>query len=121
MSPRNERNTPWKKSDVLLLLDLYESEPVLYDNTLLLYKSQSCRQDALERIAKHFPNKTVTDIKTKIGNLRGQFSNEKIKLKRAKKTNDLTYSPYWFSKIRFLDSFLKTRSSSSTFSLFSVA
>jgi hypothetical protein len=97
--------------DTIKFIELYESEPILWDRTLKNYKSRECRGAAAKRIAKTMGIDGFTEVHVliKFKNLRSSYLQELKKIHQSKKSGSSTdevYTPkvIWF---KLMDSFLR--------------
>lgn len=95
----------WTKSETYKLIELYQSNSILWDFRRADHKDKSKRNYCLMGIAKVFGT-TPQEIHRKLHNMKGQFFQELKKLK-IKKMNGLddNYEPSWgfFHYLKFLD------------------
>ena len=95
----------WTDDEILLLIDLLESNPCLWDIHHKDYSKRDLKEIAYSDIAESFDT-NIASIKTKINSLRTQFGKELTKERSTKsgQSTDELYSSNWthFDKLAFL-------------------
>ena len=105
----------WKDADIIKLIDLYESEPALWNQTIAAYSNKDEKAKSCDRVVEGMMedssdeknNPTLEDCKRKWTILRGQFLREadmERKKKSGQGTDELYVSNWrWFKSLKFLD------------------
>ncbi|XP_028163587.1 uncharacterized protein LOC114355108 [Ostrinia furnacalis] len=91
----------WGERDTLKLIEQYKKYDFLWDYESKLYKNTVARKKAFEAILEELkpsiPDLKVTDVRSKIKNLRTSYYQEKRKMAIAKANNKPSKPLRWFS------------------------
>ncbi|XP_076465710.1 uncharacterized protein LOC143297314 isoform X2 [Babylonia areolata] len=99
-----------------VLIELYRTHSVLWDNTLPGYKDKNCRTKALVEMQEAFLQQTgirleMNDLKTKLQSFRTVFGREMTKVANSVRSGDEEYTPSYshWQELQFLSKFIKKR------------
>lgn len=99
----------WSNENVLLFLELYQAEPVLWNPTVKDHKNRNAVADAWQRIQVSLGLKyAVAELKKKRESLMSTYRLYTKKIKdsiRSGASSDEVFKPTWFA-YEFMDSFL---------------
>uniref|UniRef100_UPI00358E0087 uncharacterized protein isoform X2 n=1 Tax=Myxine glutinosa TaxID=7769 RepID=UPI00358E0087 len=108
----------WRAETVLKLVELYESHPCLWSTSRHDYHNKIARLRALQVIAVQI-GRSVYEVKTKLSNLRTQYTREKARARATPKsgsgTVEVYHSKWWLlPKMAFLEDYVTSRQTTTT-------
>ncbi|KAG6453938.1 hypothetical protein O3G_MSEX008414 [Manduca sexta] len=97
----------WSNEKALEFIQLFRTEPCLWDPQLTLYKNRSAQHDAWRRIRNGLPFPTTIDhLKKKKESLLGYYRIHLNKYKKSLKSDGEVYKTNWFA-FEAMDDFLR--------------
>ena len=112
MSSSRKISRKWLRGEVILLLELYHSFPILWDVHSSDNKKRNIQKNHFKKIQEglstSIPTITIEDIKEKMHKLRTQYQKERNRIKSSSMSvvglNSVYKSKCWlYEKMRFLD------------------
>ncbi|CAB3999816.1 Hypothetical predicted protein, partial [Paramuricea clavata] len=102
-SLKQEAEKRWSDEEIITLIELYESNPVLWDHFSQGYRDRNLRKLAMDKIKESFEKRTEEEIKSQWHTLKTIYQREYKRQEASKKSGSAT-SEVYKTKWKFFES-----------------